>query len=207
MSSSGRAGQPAQPAAEAEATSNGGQPAGGPASRGTPGTDPQASAGAVPAPPRGQTAEAMTAADSQPAAEERPVDEAGLRQEIERTREQLGETVEQLAAKADVKARAQDKASQLTGRLKDKAGQVQRQLADKTTGPRQKVVSVSGPVQDQVRQQAATAAARISKVTPEPVRRATAKAAATARQRRVTLAAAIGAGVLAWMVIARWRRR
>jgi hypothetical protein len=147
-----------------------------------------------------------------------PDDPQQLAEEIKRTREQLGETVEQLAAKADVKARAQDKASQLTGRLKDKAGQarqqaaatagqVQRQLADKTTGPRQKVVSVSGPVQDQVRQQAATAAARISKVTPEPVRRATAKAAATARQRRATLAAAIGAGVLAWMVIARWRRR
>jgi hypothetical protein len=126
--------------------------------------------------------------------------------------------VEQLAAKADVKARAQDKASQLTGRLKGKAGQarqqaaatagqVQRQLAGKTTGPRQKVLSVSEPVQDQVREQAATAAARISKVTPEPVRRAAAKAAVTARQRRVTLAAAIGAGVLAWMVIARWRRR
>ena len=125
--------------------------------------------------------------------------------------------MEQLAAKADVKARAQDKASQLTGRLKGtagqarqqaaaKAGQVQRQLADKTTGPRQKVVSVSRPVRPG-RQQAAAAAAKISKVTPEPVRRAAAKAAVTARQRRVTLAAAIGAGVLAWMVIARWRRR
>jgi len=89
--------------------------------------------------------------------------------------------VEQLAAKADVKARAQDKASQLTGRLKDQAGQA--------------------------RQQAAAAAAKISKTTPEPVRRAAAQAAGTARQRRMMLAAAIGAGVLAWMVIARWRRR
>jgi hypothetical protein len=100
---------------------------------------------------------------------------------MEQTREKLGETVEQLAAKADVKARAQDKASQLTGRLKDKAGQA--------------------------RQQTATAAAKISKATPEPVRRAAAQAAVTARQRRVMLAAAVGAGVLAWMVIARWRRR
>jgi hypothetical protein len=47
--------------------------------------------------------------------------------------------VEQLAAKADMKARARDKASQVTGRLKGKAGQA--------------------------RQQAAAAAAKISKVT------------------------------------------
>jgi archaellum component FlaD/FlaE len=164
---------------------------------------------AVPAAVAGQDVSAAAAAP--------PDDPQQLAEEIERTREQLGDTVEQLAAKADVKARAQDKAGQLTGRLKGKAGQarqqaaatagqVQRRLADKTTGPRQKVVSVSGPVQDQVRQQAATAAAQISKVTPEPVRRAAAQAAVTARKRRVTLAA-IGAGVLAWMVIARWRRR
>jgi hypothetical protein len=67
-------------------------------------------------------------------------------------------------------------------------------------------VSVSGPVQDQVRQQAATAATRVSEATPEPVRRAAVKVAVTARQRRVMLAA-IGAGVLVWMVVARWRRR
>ena len=110
-----------------------------------------------------------------------PDDPQQLAQEIERTREHLGETVEQLAAKADVKPRAQDKASQLTGRLKGKAGQA--------------------------RQEAAAAAAEISKVMPEPVRRVAAKAAVAARKRRVTLAAAIGAGGLAWMVIARWRRR
>jgi hypothetical protein len=89
--------------------------------------------------------------------------------------------VEQLAAKADMKARARDKASQVTGRLKGKAGQA--------------------------RQQAAAAAAKISKVTPEPVQRGAAQASVIARQRRVPLTVAIGAAVLAWMVIARWRRR
>ena len=147
-----------------------------------------------------------------------PDDPQQLAEEIERTREQLGETVEALAAKADVKARAQDKASQLTGRLEGKAGKakqqaaaqagrIQRQLADKITEPRQKVVSVSGPAQDQVRQYASAAAANISKATPEPVQRAATKAAAAARQRRMPLAVAIGAVVLAWLVIARWRRR
>jgi len=37
------------------------------------------------------------------------------------TREQLGETVEQLAAKADVKGRMRAKAAQLTGQAKSKA--------------------------------------------------------------------------------------
>lgn len=143
-----------------------------------------------------------------------PDDPQELREEIERTREQLGETVQALAAKADVKARAQDKAAQVTGRMKTKArharqqaaanvGQVQSQLADESAAPRQKVASMSGPAY----QQAALAAAKISTVTPEPVQRAAHKAAATARQHRVPLAAGIGAGVLAWLVIGWWRRR
>lgn len=132
-----------------------------------------------------------------------PDDPRELRQQIERTREQLGETVEALAAKADVKARVQDKASQLTGRLKTRtaqarqqaiaqAGQVQHQLAGKTAGPRR---------------QAGVVAEKISAVTPEPVQRAAAKAAAAARQHRVPLAAAIGAALVAWLVIAQGRRR
>ena len=214
MSSSGRAGQPAQPAAEAEATSNGGRPAGGPASRGTPGTDPQASAGAVPAPPRGQTAEAMTAADSQPAAEERPVDEAGLRQEIERTREQLGETVEQLAAKTDVKGRARAKATELAGRARRTVAQartqaatqvstVRGQLAGKTAGAGQKATAVGGTVKSQLQAKAAP----VREATPEPVRRAVAKGASTAQQRRVPLAVAAVTLIAGYLVFRWWRKR
>ena len=51
-----------------------------------------------------------------------------LEAEIEHTRERLGETVEALAAKADVKARAQQKAGQLTGQLKSKANQGKQQI-------------------------------------------------------------------------------
>ena len=87
----------------------------------TPGTDPQTSAGAVPAPP--------VAADSQPTVEERPVDEAELRQKIERTREELGETVEQLAAKTDVQGRARAKAAELAGRAKSTTAQARTQAA------------------------------------------------------------------------------
>lgn len=57
-----------------------------------------------------------------------PDDQQELEKEIEQTRERLGETVEALAAKVDVKARAQKKLSQLTTRLKGKATAATRQL-------------------------------------------------------------------------------
>ena len=52
----------------------------------------------------------MTASEQSGGAEQ-------LREEIEQTRERLGETVEQLAAKADVKGRAQAKATELAGQV------------------------------------------------------------------------------------------
>ena len=135
-----------------------------------------------------------------------PDDPQGLQQEIERTREHLGETVEALVAKVDVKARAQDEAGRLIGRLKARviearqqatarAYQARHQVADKTEGPRGQV---------------AGAAAGISKVTPEPVKQAAGNAAATARRRRTPLLAAIGAvgaGLVGWLLFQRWRRR
>lgn len=57
-----------------------------------------------------------------------PDDQQELEKEIERTREQLGETVEALAAKVDVKARAQEKVGQLTARLKGKAAEVSQRI-------------------------------------------------------------------------------
>jgi hypothetical protein len=49
--------------------------------------------------------------------------EGELRQDIERTRQQLGETAEALAAKADVKARARQKANQVKEQAIARAGQ------------------------------------------------------------------------------------
>ena len=60
------------------------------------------------------------AASSKPA----PTDPDELREEIARTRADLGETAAALAAKADVKARAKDKASQVAADAKDKANEV-----------------------------------------------------------------------------------
>jgi len=47
-----------------------------------------------------------------------------IQQEIEQTRERLGQTVEALAAKADVKARAQAKTDEIRARAQDKAAEL-----------------------------------------------------------------------------------
>ena len=56
-------------------------------------------------------------------------DQQELEKEIEQTREQLGQTVEALAARVDVKARAQQELGQLTARLKGTANQAKQQAA------------------------------------------------------------------------------
>jgi ElaB/YqjD/DUF883 family membrane-anchored ribosome-binding protein len=101
-----------------------------------------------------------------------------LEKEIEQTRERLGETVEALAAKADVKTQAQEKLGQLTARLKGKATEATRQLRlqDKA---------------NQAKQQATQAGQQIRK-RPVP-------AAATV--------GVIGALVLFFTLIRRWTRR
>ena len=60
-----------------------------------------------------------------------------IQQEIEQTRERLGETVEELAAKADVKARAQAKAAEVKA-------QAQAKAADVKTRPRPRRPSCPG---------------------------------------------------------------
>ena len=124
-----------------------------------------------------------------------PDDVQELQQEIERTREQLGETVEQLVAKADVKARAQDKAAKLADRVKGQTGQTRAQAAARVGSARDQVTSgaaaagqraayVGATAKDQV----VAAGGSVWQATPEPARQAVAKGAATARQHRVPLA-------------------
>jgi hypothetical protein len=58
-------------------------------------------------------------------------DKESLEREIVRTREQLGETVERLAAKADVKAMTATKARELSQRVKDTTGQLRGQVRER----------------------------------------------------------------------------
>ena len=78
-----------------------------------------------------------------------------LKAAIERTREELGRTAEQLVAKTDVKARAQAKASDLTQRAKDATSQVRRQAAAQAGSAREQLAGsyqASGPLKKAVTQ-------------------------------------------------------
>jgi Protein of unknown function (DUF3618) len=104
-----------------------------------------------------------------------PASPEELRADIERTREQLGDTVEALVAKTDVKARAVQRGSTLA---RDVTGSAARQ-ADKLAGRLE------------------TAAARAAPPTPaDPAR-----ARRTARQAATGLAALTAAGgvIAAWL--------
>jgi phage-related minor tail protein len=103
-----------------------------------------------------------------------------IQQEIDRTRERLGETVEELAAKADVKARAKEKAVEMKAKAQGKATEVSGLVKDKAAG-------VSGLVKDK----ATDVSGRVKQNQ--------------AVQRRWPLAAA-AAGVLAAGIVV-WRRR
>lgn len=111
-----------------------------------------------------------------------------LTDEIERTREELGETVEALVAKADVKARARDKATEVAGRVSSMASQVKGTAS-------------------QVKEQAAARAGTAGAAAPEPVRRAASRAVSIAQKRQILIAIAIGGAVLAGWLTVRQRRR
>lgn len=145
-----------------------------------------------------------------------PDDVEELREEIELTREQLGETVERLAAKTDVKARAQGKAAELTCRVRGKAsrartqaaasaGKARDQLASTTGATGQKVVSLGTAAKEQLSGRIAAVGAPVWEATPEPVRHAIATTGGHSRLRRLPLAAAVGA--LLFCVVIRWRSR
>jgi hypothetical protein len=55
-----------------------------------------------------------------------------IRRDIEETRGELGDTVEALAAKADVKAQAKGKAEEVKAQAKGKAEEVKQKVSDVT---------------------------------------------------------------------------
>ncbi len=175
-----------------------------------PSADPPAdTAGAGDAPETAPQADAEAAA---------PDDMEELKQQIEQHRDQLGETVDQLAAKADVKSRARAKLAALSGRVKSttgqarelaaaRAGSMRSQFASQTAATRQKAVSAGGTGKNQLQTRAAAVGAPAWEATPEQVRRVVARGASTARQHRLPLAVAAGALILGYLAIRQWRKR
>jgi hypothetical protein len=126
-----------------------------------------------------------------------------LEAEIERTREQLGDTVQELAGRADVKSRARARAAKARRNAAARAGSVRSQVADKTVAARQKVISAGADRKDQLRSRAAAVGTPVWEATPERVRRTVTKGANSARESWVPLA--VGAGVLLAGSLAAWQ--
>ena len=140
-----------------------------------------------------------------------PDDPEQLRLEIERTREQLGETVEALVAKTDVKARAREQAEQLSQRLKGTTAQARSQLAGKTADVRNAAVATGGSARDQLQARATAVGGAVRDKTPEPVQRAARQVAqrtsAVARQPAALAALAAAGVVVVGVIVIRQRRR
>jgi hypothetical protein len=114
-----------------------------------------------------------------------------IQQEIERTREHLGETVEELAAKADLKARARAKVAEVKAKAQDKATQVSERVRDKTADLPGRVRGKTADLPGRVKNRAADVSGRVTR--------------SQVTQRRWPLAVTAGLVVVGAAVI--WRRR
>lgn len=150
----------------------------------------------------------------EPVEQQVPDDVQRLQEEIEQARDQLGDTVQQLAAKADVKSRARAKAATLAGRLKSttartgeqaaaRTASARGQLASTTSVARQKVISAGQAGKGQLQRRAAP----VRDAMPEPVRQTVARGASTARQRSVPLTVTAIVLVLGFLVIRQRTKR
>jgi hypothetical protein len=165
-----------------------------------------------------------------------PDDPQALVEEINRTREELGDTVEALATRADVKARAQQRATEVSGQLKvkldgmkqelaNRAGQLKSGLTGRTAGTRQAVtekaagtsqavaergktiLGASQPAAKRLGNSAAQAGAAAWAAAPEPVQRGGKRVARTVDQHRIPAIAIAGVTLLTGWLAIRWLRR
>ena len=112
-------------------------------------------------------------------------DKQQLQAEIEQTRAELSETVQELAAKTNVKVRAKQTAAELSGRAKQAAAEAGAKAAD-----------AAGTAVDTAKAQAASLENKVAEVRRDP-----------ARSRLLTVAALVAAAVAVGGLIAVMVRR
>jgi len=173
--------------------------------------DPAGREVAVPAASAAPAAPVASATPAAPAAPAAPDDAQRLREEIERTREHLGATVEQLAAKADVKGRAQARATELARQLTWQARSVAVQARKQAAHAGQQAAVRAGSVRGSLTASSADSrqkAIAAGQGAPVPARQPAAQGPDAARKRQVQLSAAAAAvGVLAAIAFFAWQRR
>ncbi|MFE5722814.1 hypothetical protein [Streptomyces erythrochromogenes] len=136
-----------------------------------------------------------------------------LREQVEHTRKEDGETGEALPAKADMMAQAKEKVAEIkeqaaektthvTGPLREKAGQAAQLVKDNAPDS---VLDKAAHAAAQVRDTAARAGHLAAEKTPGPVREKAVTAATVARANRTPLIAA-AAALVVFLVLRRSRR-
>jgi hypothetical protein len=131
-------------------------------------------------------------------------DAGELRAKVEQTRHDLGETVEALAARTDVKARAQEKAVEIKGQTATKAAELGGQAKTKAT----EVAHVlQDKVPDQVKDKAAAATGQVKAVAGQATEVWQDKAPEQVRNNRTAVLAAGGATLIATYVVLRRKRK
>ncbi|MCX5174555.1 DUF3618 domain-containing protein [Streptomyces virginiae] len=137
-----------------------------------------------------------------------------MREYVERTRDELGRTVEALAAKADIKAQTEketvvmkqqtaEKASLIADQFREKAGRAAQLVRDRTPGP---VLDKTAQAAAQVWDGATRAGQYAADKTPDPLLEKAGRAAAVARGNRTPLLVA-GAVIITLVLVRRSRGR
>ncbi|MGW9450002.1 DUF3618 domain-containing protein [Streptomyces sp. NPDC055632] len=127
-----------------------------------------------------------------------------LREQAEHTRDELGRTVEALAAKADVKAQAGEKVAE----VREKAAVATERAKEKAVVAADLVKEKTAVVTDRAKEKATQAADLVQEKTPDPVLERAEAVAHKAKANRTPLVAATAAvaGFLLVRRIIRGRR-
>ncbi|WP_411118240.1 DUF3618 domain-containing protein [Streptomyces sp. 058-1L] len=133
-----------------------------------------------------------------------------LREQVERTRDEHGQTLDALAAKADVKAQGKEKtaavkeqAASASSQIREKAAQAAQLIKDRTPDAVQEKTAQAAA---QVRETASRAGQFAADRTPDPLLEKTDRAAQAARANRTPLIAG-GALLIAFLLVRRSRGR
>lgn len=138
-------------------------------------------------------------------------DPAALAEDINRTRAQLGDTVEALVAKVDVKARARQRAADVSAQARAKLQELRQQLAGRAGQLTGTAKRATGSTEQARRAAAANGKAVLSAGAAggQTVQRGARQAAQAAGRYRVPVAVAAtaaGAALTGWLVVRRRRR-
>lgn len=130
-------------------------------------------------------------------------DPGELRAKVEQTRQDLGETVEALAAKTDVKARAQEKAVAIKGQTATKAAELGEQARAKAT---EAAHVLQEKVPDQVKDKAVAATEQVKAAAGQATEVWQDKAPEQVRNRRSAFIAGGVTLVLTYVLVRRKRK-